>query len=167
MGSLIGLELAATQPALVTKLVLSGTTAAMRVHEDLQSAADKNQRRAHEMITSWSLTGQSGLGGHPTPGLWMGGHVLQTSLNAGADVLANDLRACNDYDAALDRAADVQCSTLVMVGEEDRMIHPTGTTQLVEAMGDKAATVAIPNAGHAMMLEQPDAVLDALIAFLA
>ena len=93
MGSLIGLELAATQPEAVTRLVLSGTTSAMRVHDDLQSAADANERRAHEMILGWSLSGRSGLGGHPTPGLWMHGHLLQTSLNTGDETLAVDLRA--------------------------------------------------------------------------
>ncbi len=166
MGSLISLELAATQPDRVTKIVLSGSTAAMRVHEDLQSAADANDRKAHEMVMGWSLSGQSGLGGHPTPGLWMHGHLLQTSLNAGDAVLANDLRACHTYDAALERAAAVRCPVLVVMGAEDRMVHPKGALQLIEALGAHAATVEIQGAGHSMMVERPDDVLDALIAFL-
>ncbi len=166
MGSLIGLELAATQPALITKLALSGTTSAMRVHETLQGSAHENERRAHEMILGWSLSGQSGLGGHPTPGLWMQGHLLQTSLNAGDEVLANDLRACDQYEVALDRATAVQCPTLIIMGEDDRMVHPKGTLTLSEALGDTATTIEIGGAGHSMMIERPDAVLDALIKFL-
>lgn len=167
MGSLIALELAATQPDRVTSIVLSGSTAAMRVHEDLQSAADANERRAHEMVLGWSLSGRSGLGGHPTPGLWMHGHLLQTSLNAGDDVLASDLRACHVYEAALDRAAAVRCPTLVVMGAEDRMVHPKGAHQLIDALGANATMVIIEGAGHSMMVERPDAVLDALIGFLA
>lgn len=166
MGSLIGLELAGTQPDLVDKLVLTGSTAAMRVHADLQSSADNNERRAHEMIMGWSLSGQSGLGGHPTPGLWMHGHLLQTSLNAGDEVLANDLRACDSYTSALERATAVKCPTLVIIGEEDRMIHPKGAYQLVEALGANGARIDITGAGHSMMIERPDAVLDTLIGFL-
>ena len=166
MGSLIALELAATRPDKVTKIVLSGSTAAMQVHEDLQGAADDNERRAHEMIMGWSLSGQSGLGGHPTPGLWMHGHLLQTLLNAGDDVLANDLRACHSYESALERAAAVQCPALVVMGAEDRMVHPRGARQLIDALGDNATTVTITGAGHSMMVERPDDVLDALIAFL-
>ena len=166
MGSLIALELAATRPEKVTKIVLSGSTAAMRVHEDLQSAADDNERRAHEMVLGWSLSGQSGLGGHPTPGLWMHGHLLQTSLNAGDDVLASDLRACHIYEPALDRAAAVQCPALVIMGAEDRMVHPKGVRQLINALGSNTATATIKGGGHSMMVERPDAVLDVLIAFL-
>lgn len=166
MGSLVGLQLAGSQPERVTKLVLTGTTAAMRVHDVLQSSADANERRAHEMVTGWSLTSQSGRGGHPTPGLWMYGHTIQTSLNAGDGVLANDLRACHNYDGALEAAAAVKCPVLVVVGEEDRMTAPRGAAKLVAALGDHADVVTIEDAGHAMMLERPDAVLDALIEFL-
>ena len=166
MGSLIGLELAASQPERVTQLLLTGTTAEMQVNETLQSSADANERRAHEMVTGWSLCAQSGLGGHPTPGLWMHGHVLQTSLNAGNDVLANDLKACHDYTGALAAAAALQCPLLIVVGEVDRMTAPAGAVELAAAAGELATVVTIPDAGHAMMLEQPDAVLDAFIDFL-
>lgn len=166
MGSLIGLQVAGSQPELVTKLVLTGTTAAMRVHDSLQSSATANERRAHEMVTGWSLTPQSARGGHPTPGLWMQGNLTQTSLNAGDDVLANDLQACHDYAHAREAAAGVRCPVLVLIGEADRMTSPRGAAELVAALGDRAEVVTIERAGHAMMLEQPDAVLDALIGFL-
>ncbi len=167
MGSLIALELAATRPEIVSRIALSGTTAAMRVHEDLQSSADKDDPQAHHMIMGWSLSGQSGLGGHPTPGLWMHGHLLRTSMNAAEGVLANDLRACHIYETALDRAAAVQCPALIIMGAEDRMVHPKGTRQLIDALGNNASIVEIKGAGHSMMIERPDDVLDALIRFLA
>ena len=166
LGSLIGLQLAGTRPGLITKLALTGTTAAMRVHEQLQASADANERRAHEMIMGWSLSSRSGLGGHPTPGLWMRGHLLQTSLNAGDEVLANDLRACHVYEGASDAAAAIECPVLIIRGEEDRMVHTAGVDELISALGKRVRVVEIGGAGHAMMVEQPDAVLDALIEFL-
>jgi len=166
MGSLIGLHLAATRSAIVDKLILTGTTAAMRVHEALQSSADANERRAHEMIMGWTLSSRSGLGGHPMPGMWMRGHLLQTSMNAGDEVLANDLRACHNYDGAAEAAAAIHCPVLVVMGSEDRMIHPSGTSDLVAALGSHGSMVTIESAGHAMMVERPDEVLDTMIGFL-
>lgn len=165
MGSLIALELASARPEMATKLVLTGSTSVMSVHESLQSSADANERRAHEMIMGWSLASQSGKGGHPTPGLWMHGNLLQTSLNAGDDVLANDLRASHHYGAALERAATVACPTLVVMGDEDRMVNAQGAEELISVLGAEVAVIS--KAGHSMMVEQPDAVLDALIGFLA
>ncbi len=166
MGALVGLELAGTRPSLVTKLVLSGAAAALPVGDHLQAPADDNERRAHEMILGWSLAPQSAKGGHPTPGLWMAGVVLHTSLNAGDDVLAVGLRACNSYDRGVARAACVQCPTLVIAGEADRMVDRTTIPVLMEELGDRGSIVQIASAGHAAMVEQPDEVLDALIEFL-
>lgn len=166
MGSLIGLELAGTRPELVTKLVLSGAASALPVGDVLQGPADGNERRAHEMILDWTLAPQSAKGGHPTPGLWMAGHLLHTSLNNEDDVLATGLRACNLYEKGLVRAAAVQCPTLVMAGTADRMVNRKLTDELVEALGDHGSVIQVDGAGHAAMVEQPDEVLDALIEFL-
>lgn len=166
MGALVAIELAATQPQMVTRLVLSGAAAVMPVHENLQRPADANERVAHEMILGWSLASRSAKGGHPTPGLWMAGHLLHLSLNAGDDVLSVGLRACNDYEHGLARAANVACPTLLLVGESDRMVDRRRTAELAETLGDRATVVTIEHAGHGLMVEQPDAVLDALIEFL-
>jgi pimeloyl-ACP methyl ester carboxylesterase len=165
MGSLIALELAAQIPDRVDRLVLTGTAAALPVNDRLQSSANANERRAHEMIQGWSLAARSKLGGHRSPGLWTQGHLLQTSLNAGDDVLATDLRACHEYADGPAAAAAVRCPVLVVTGEEDRMVARDGTTQLLHLLGDNARTVEIAS-GHSMMIESPDAFLDALIEFL-
>lgn len=167
MGALVGLELAETEPDLVSRLALSGAAGALPVHDTLQTAADANERMAHEMILGWSLAPQSAKGGHPTPGLWMSGVVLHTSLNAGDDVLANDLRACDAYDGGFEKAARVTCPTLVVTGTSDRMVGYQGVEQLMAALGDNGSLVQIGSAGHAVMVEQPDEMLDTLIGFLS
>lgn len=167
MGALVALELAATQPERVSRLVMSGAAAAMPVHDNLQTPADANERSAHDMILGWSLAPQSARGGHPTPGLWMAGQLLHTSLNAGEDVLATGLRACNDYSSGLDQAAAVAAPTLVITGNADRMVNHDNVAQLVTTLGKNGSAVSIAAAGHGAMVEQPDAFLDALIEFLA
>ncbi len=61
--------------------------------------------------------------------------------------------------------ADDRCPALVVMGARDLMAPPKGAQALVSALADKRVTT-LPGTGHALMAEQPDAVLDALRAFL-
>ena len=79
-------------------------------------------------------------------------------------VLYNDLAACNAYDTAAERASEVTCPTLVLMGERDLMTRPKGASALADAIPD-ATVVLIPEGGHNVMVEQPDAVIDTLLSF--
>ena len=61
--------------------------------------------------------------------------------------------------------AAVRCPALLLVGERDVMTPPKGARALADALPD-ARTVVLPDCGHMMMVEQPDATLDALRGFL-
>jgi pimeloyl-ACP methyl ester carboxylesterase len=54
----------------------------------------------------------------------------------------------------------------VLIGANDQMTPPKIGRQLAERIAG-SRTVLIPDTGHMMMAEAPDAVLDALIAFFA
>ena len=62
-------------------------------------------------------------------------------------------------------AANVRCPTLVVLGQRDLMAPAKNAAALCEALAG-VRVVTLAGAGHAMMAEQPDAVLDALRAFL-
>lgn len=162
MGSLIALEAAASAPQRVTKLALIGTAAPMAVGEGLLNAARANERAAHDMVTIWGHRSRSGA--NPNPGMWMMGYNLRLNERAARDVLFADLNACNEYKTALERGAQVQCPALVITGQRDIMTPAKAARALVQAM-PQSKLVSI-DAGHALMSEQPDAVLDALRAFL-
>jgi pimeloyl-ACP methyl ester carboxylesterase len=80
-------------------------------------------------------------------------------------VIYTDLRACNDYAAGLGHAAAVRCPALLILGEHDRLTPPRAARQLAATLPD-AATVVLEGAGHAMLAEQPDAVLEHLMRVL-
>ncbi len=161
MGALIALEAAAAAPARVRSLALLGIAERMPVHPDLQAAADSNRRLAPELVTSWGH-GQSGhLGGNSAPGLWMMGGSLQLLVRAPAGALAADLAACNAHDGALVAATRVACPTLLLLGALDRMTPPAKAKPVAEAI-KLSRTVLLPAAGHMLMSERPDAVIDAL-----
>ena len=80
-------------------------------------------------------------------------------------VLHVDLVACRAYEGGLAAAAAVRCPALVVNGARDQMAPPKGAQALIATLPD-VRVVTLPDCGHAMMAEQPDAVLDALIGFL-
>ena len=59
----------------------------------------------------------------------------------------------------------MHCPVLAIMGARDLMTPVKGAQSLLDTLVDKR-TVTLPRTGHAMMAEQPDAVLDALRGFL-
>jgi pimeloyl-ACP methyl ester carboxylesterase len=161
MGALIALETAAVSPARARSLALLGVAEKMPVHADLQTAASENRRLAPELIASWGHGRAGHFGGHPAPGLWMMGGSVAVLDRAEPGVLATDLAACDAYAGALDAARRISCPALFLLGAADRMTPPRAARPLIEAIAG-ADTVILPDAGHMMMAERPDAVTDAL-----
>ena len=63
------------------------------------------------------------------------------------------------------RLPDIRCPALVLVGEEDRL-KPPRYSRLIADRIEGAELLVIPGAGHAVILEQPNAVNSALLEFL-
>ena len=165
LGSYIALDLAAHHPELVTHLVLLGTAATMPVHPALLAAARADDHVAVELMTGWSLPKPAQLGGHPTPGSWMAGQNLRLATRTLDGTLGIDLDAADAYTDAVADASAVRCPVLFLLGERDLMTPVRNAAALVEATPD-ATLVTIPGAGHLMMWERPDAVIDAIAGFL-
>ncbi len=164
MGAFIGIELAARFPSLVRSLVLIGVAESMPVHPDLLEAAEANDHLAFDLVTSWSHARTMHTGGHPTPGLWMMGSTVRLLERSRPGVLHNDLAACNAYDDATERATEIDAPVLVLMGERDLMTRPKGAAALAEAIPN-STIVIVAGAGHMVMVEQPDPVIDELFSF--
>jgi pimeloyl-ACP methyl ester carboxylesterase len=165
MGSLAALECAARHPACVTRLALVGPAAPMAVADTLLDAAMRNDHVAFELITGWSYSAGKQLGGSRTPGVWLTGNAMRLMERTKPGVLYADLRACNDYASGVVAAAKVRCPSLVVVGARDIMAPPKNAKELIRALAD-VRVVELPDCGHALMAERPDAVLDALRTFV-
>jgi pimeloyl-ACP methyl ester carboxylesterase len=160
MGGLIALETAARHPARVWALALLGVGETMRVHPALLESAAAGAHLAAELVTDWGFGRSAHIGGYRAPGIWMLGAGMRViERNAGA--LGIDLKACNDYGGASAAGAKIRCPTIVLAGESDRMT-PLAAARALAARIDGARLVTIPRAGHMMMIEQPDATLEAL-----
>ncbi len=167
MGSLATLECAARHPDRVRKIALLGPAVPMRVSDALLNAARANDHVAFELINDWSHSAAKQLGGNRVPGMWMTGAAMRLMERSAPGVLHADLQACHTYAAGtgLASATRVRCPALVLLGARDAMAPAKGAQAAIAAMPD-TRVVTLPDTGHAMMAEQPDAVLDALWEFL-
>jgi len=165
LGALAVLECAARHAERVAKIALLGPAAPMPVSDALLDAAKRNDHVAYELITGWSYSPAKQLGGNRMPGVWLTGNAMRLMERTRYGVLHDDLNACNEYRGGPAAAARVRCAALVIVGARDLMAPPKNAAPLIAALAD-VREVTLPDCGHALMAEQPDAVLDALRAFL-
>ena len=165
LGSLAALAAAARHPDRVSRIALVGPAVPMPVSDVLLGAARADDHAAFEMINGWSFSAGKQVGGSAVPGLWLLGNGMRLMERTRPGVLYTDLAACNAYAGGLDAAAAVRCPALVVMGARDIMAPPKGAQALLAALPD-VRTVTLPNTGHALMAEEPDAVLDALREFL-
>jgi pimeloyl-ACP methyl ester carboxylesterase len=165
MGALAALECAAASPRRITRLALLGPAVPMGVNDALLDAARADDHVALELITGWAHGAARQLGSNPWPGVWMTGNALRLLERSASQVLATDLEACARYTHGLEAATRVRCPVLCVLGESDLMAPPPGAAALLDRL-PSPDVVRLPRCGHAMMSEAPDAVLDALRAFL-
>lgn len=162
MGALICLDAASRHRDSVRQLALLGVAGGMPVHPGLLEAAKADLPLAAALVASWGHGPVGHIGGNRAPGGWLMGHAQRLLAKAGPGVLHNDLAACAAYDRGPAAAGSVDCPVLIVAGSHDRMTPARQGAKLAEAMPD-ARLVTIEGSGHLMMVEKPDATLDALI----
>jgi pimeloyl-ACP methyl ester carboxylesterase len=158
MGAAIALMLAIQSPERTSGLGLVGAGARLRVNPMLleYTANPTTFYKAVEMVTAWSFG--------PSADARLVELALRRMREARPSVLHGDLLACAGFDVT-EQIGDVCQPTLVICGADDRMT-PTRDAQFLAGMIPGAQIEIIPNAGHMVMLEQPQAVAAALAAFL-
>jgi pimeloyl-ACP methyl ester carboxylesterase len=163
MGGLVAMSLAIRHPGRVKSLSLLGVSVPMTVTERLLTAARDDEPAANEMANGWSHSARGRLGGNPNPGFWILGGGSRLIARADRGVHHADLTACNAFKC--DPSA-IRVPTLVIVGEADQMT-PARSGKAVAAAIAGSRVVSLGGCGHAMLFEQPNQVLDALIGSVA
>ena len=165
MGSLVALEMAGRWPERVAQLALLGTSAPMPVSDVLLDAAASNDHQAMQMANQWSHSSGGLLGGHAVPGMTLYRGALRLLHRTPKGVYHKDLSACNAYENGESASASITAPSLVLMGEEDKMTAPRASQKVVDRLND-AEVVRLPKAGHSMLSEAPNQVLNALSSFL-
>jgi pimeloyl-ACP methyl ester carboxylesterase len=165
MGSLIALEATGRASERIAGIALVGSAFPMRVADPLLNATRDDEPLAQDMVNIWSHSTYAAKPSNPGPGFWIIGENLRLMQRIQPGVMHVDFRACNAYTGGAARAAAVRCPTLFILGDRDIMTPPKAARDLQAAIPHQR-TVLVKASGHNLMAEQPDAVLDALKAFL-
>jgi pimeloyl-ACP methyl ester carboxylesterase len=153
MGGLVALRLGALLGSAVKRLVLICSATRLDVHSELQQAADARDRKAVELILSWSFGAGGRLGGMTDPGV-SALVICRRVLEMGLDSLGSDLRACSEYRGGSDDATAIRGPSLVVAGSEDRMVRP-GSASALAGILTGARFELVPGGGHMLMVQQP------------
>lgn len=174
MGSLIAIEAAAqsTRPDAtvhVDRIVPIASAYPMQVSDALREATAHDEPRAIEMVSIWSSEASHGgfsqKPASPGPGfgvVWGNRRLMERQAPG---VMHHDFVACNAYRNGEAAARAVTCPALFIVAEKDGMT-PARSGKALAAWVAGSRVVELPNVGHNVMAEAPDATLDALRDFL-
>ena len=157
----MALQFAVSFPAQLRSLVLVGTSIPMPVSDPLLNAARDNHHDAIDMTNTWSHSRVAQLGGNENPGMNMLMNGQRLLESAQENLLFIDLKACNDFTGSSEVGKKIEVETLILVGQQDQMTAPVKAFEMANAIPNSRIQTLTP-CGHAMLSEQPNAVLDAL-----
>lgn len=177
MGSLIALEAAGRLGESASALAMLATAFPMKVSAALLDTALNDPSKAIDRVTALSHATHAAKPGNPGPGTWAHGagralmHRLQDGYAAAGhgNLFHHDFGVCDRYAAAPAAATRVRCPVLLLIGARDSMTPPKAAQSLAGlfAISPVGGITTVVPAGHALMAEQPDAVLNALRHLIA
>ncbi|MFO7496560.1 MAG: alpha/beta fold hydrolase [Desulfobacterales bacterium] len=156
LGGAIVQCLALRSPDWLAAIVLVGTGARLKVDPAILDGLLNDYDAALELICQSAFSPQA------APALvWKFRQGLRQTLPA---VTHGDYNACNQFDI-MDRLGDIRVPTLVLAGDADKLTPPKYGAFLRDRIpGAQMAIIA--GAGHMMALENPEALIGHLGAFL-
>ncbi len=159
MGGAISLTMALNHPEHVVALGLVGSGARLRVAPVIL----ENTANSTTFPVAIKAIMEKAFSPHTDPRLMqLAGQRMGLTRPT---VLNGDFLACNAFDI-MEGLNKIRIPTLVVCGEDDQLT-PVRYSQYLTDQISKAQLKIIPEAGHMVMLEQPQSVADELSAFLA
>ncbi len=146
-GSLVGIDFASRYPDLISKLVLVAGSYKMPVNQDLIDLAEAGDEKAILLMMKWGYEGSKAfIGGNPVK------KIIKSSRDI-IEVLAVDLNACNNYKNGEQSLEKINCSTLCIFGDLDKMVPVKAGTKMSERIKNSEAKI-ISNCGHMIIFEK-------------
>ena len=146
-GSLVGIDFASRYPDLISKLVLVAGSYKMPVNQDLIDLAEAGDEKAILLMMKWGYEGSKAfIGGNPVK------KIIKSSRDI-IEVLAVDLNACNNYKNGEQSLEKINCSTLCILGDLDKMVPVKAGTKMSERIKN-SETKIISNCGHMIIFEK-------------
>jgi pimeloyl-ACP methyl ester carboxylesterase len=148
LGGAIALEWALRYPADAAGLVLIGAGARLRVAQQIFDMIDNDWPGCIETLIAYSVSASAS---EPLKAQMKAWH-----LDVGQDSTRQDYANCNAWDA-MERVGQISVPTAIVVGADDRMTPPKYSQFLAEKIGGAVLEI-VPNAGHMVHAQSPEAV---------
>lgn len=158
MGGAVALHAAHAFPKRVIGTALIGSAARLRVNAALLQMSADPSKAANAVHTIVDLSFAEDTSAR------LKELAAQRMLETRPSVLHGDLLACDSFDATA-WANKIAAPTLLIFGKQDRMVSPRSGQALMDEIPG-ARLELVPDAGHMVMLEQPDRVGELLGDFL-
>ena len=146
-GCLVGIDFASRYSNLIDKLVLVAGSYKLPVNQDLIDLAEAGDEKSVLLMMKWGYEGSKA---------FIGGNPVKKIINSSREIreiLAVDLNACNNYKNGKESLEKINCSTLCIFGDLDKMV-PLEVGTKMAAMIKNSQKKIINNCGHMIIFEK-------------
>ena len=158
-GCLEALEYYFKYPKKVKNLIFVGGSYKMPVNRDLIDLAEAGDDQAVKLMMKW---------GYENFKKFIGGNPVEKIINSPKDIreiLAIDLIACNNYKNGSEALKSINCPTLFIFGELDKMVNLEKGKKFAELIPN-SKTHIIKDCGHMIMFEKAFEMREKISEFL-
>jgi pimeloyl-ACP methyl ester carboxylesterase len=143
----------------VKSLVFVGGSYRMPVNQDLIDLAEDGNDKAVQLMMKWCYENSK---------KFIGGNPVEKIINSPRDIrkiLAIDLIACNNYKNGSEALKSINCPTLFIFGELDKMVNLEKGKKFAELIPNSKIYV-IKDCGHMIMFEKAFEMREKISEFL-
>jgi len=143
----------------VKSLIFVGGSYRMPVNQDLIDLAEDGDDKAVQLMMKWSYENSK---------KFIGGNPVEKIINSPRDIreiLAIDLIACNNYKNGSEALKSINCPTLFIFGELDKMANLEKGKKFAELIPN-SETHIIKDCGHMIMFEKAFEMREKISEFL-
>ncbi len=143
----------------IEKAVFVGGSNKMPVHPDLIKLAQNGDSEAVKLMMKWGYEGSKKfIGGNPVE------KIIQSPRDI-SEILAIDLNACNNYTNGKEASKNINCPTMFIFGELDKMVNLEHAKNFANSVKN-SNTHVIHGSGHMIMIEKAFEMREKILEFL-
>ena len=158
-GCLEALEYSFKYKKRLKKIVFIGGSYRMPVNRDLIDLASNGDSDAVKLMMKWGYEGSKKfIGGNPIE------RIIQSPRDI-SEILAVDLIACNNYTNGSDAAKSINCPTLFVLGELDKMVN-LEIGKKFSNLVKNSITHVVNQSGHMIMIEKAFEMREKILEFI-
>ena len=158
-GCLDALEYSFNYKERLKKIVFMGGSYRMPVNKDLIDLASNGDSDAVKLMMKWGFEGSKKfIGGNPIE------RIIQSPSDI-SEILAVDLIACNNYANGLEAAKAIDCPTMLILGQLDKMVNLEVGKKFANIVKN-STTHIIDGCGHMIMIEKAFEMREKVLEFL-